>query len=45
MDKLIWYQSLSEEEKDKKRQHYHERNKILSEEQKQRLVEYRRNII
>ena len=37
------YQNLTEEEKEKKRQYHCERNKNLSEEQMQKLVEYMRN--
>ena len=36
-------QNFTEEEKQKKRQYYGERNKNLSEPQKQKLIEYRRN--
>ena len=35
--------SRCQEEREKKRQYYRERNKNLSEVQKQMLVEYRRN--
>ena len=37
------YQNFTEEEKGKKHQYYRERNKSLSEEQKQMLVEPGRN--
>ena len=37
------YQNYTEEEKEKKPHYYCERSKTLSEEQKQKLVEYRRN--
>ena len=36
------YQNFFEKEKEKKSQSYRERNKSLYEDQKQRLVEYRR---
>ena len=37
------YQNLFEQEKEKKSWYHHERNKNLSEEQKQKLVEYMKN--
>ena len=37
------YQNFSEEEKEKKSQYYHGRNKNLSKDQEPRVVEYRRN--
>ena len=37
------YPNLTEEEKEKEHQYYCELNKNLSEEQKQKLVDYRRN--
>ena len=35
--------NFSEEEKENKRQYYREHNKNVSKEQKERLIEYRRN--
>ena len=37
------YQNFTEEDKEKKCQYYCDSSKILSREQKQKLVEYRRN--
>ena len=37
------YQNFTEEGKEKKRRYYREYNKNLSEERKQKLVEYKRN--
>ena len=39
------FQNFTKEEKEKKCQYCIERNKSLSEEKKQKLFEYRRNVI